>query len=215
MTTKLKTYNGALSLLGETPLASLEEERGARYWLDRAWADGVVDYCLEQGMWHFATRTQKMTASTSIIPGFPSYNFAFEVPDDFMGVNSIWLDQLYQEALFDYDIEDGVIYAQWDTIYLKYVSNAATYGGNLAMWPNSFGQYVQTRLANEVQPNITNSETLRDKLDRMEKQARLTALNNDKRDKKIDKNPMGDWSRSRLFGYGWNGYGTQGNSGIS
>lgn len=210
MTTKLKVYNGALALLGETPLASLEEDRGARYWLDRAWADRVVDYCLEQGVWHFATRTQKMTQSNSIIPSFgPKY--AFELPDDFIGINSVWLDQLFRQPLFEYWIEDGVIYAQWDTIYLKYVSNAPTYGYNLAAWPNSFGQYVQARLAGEAQPNITNSEVMRAKIEQIEAKSRLTALNNDKRDKPLDKNPLGDWSRARLFGYGWNGYGSQGN----
>lgn len=91
MTDKLKLYNGALAILGETPLASLSEDRAARYWLDRAWADGVVDYCLEQGQWHFATRTQQLTQSTSIIPAFNSWNFAFQLPDDFFGLNSLWL----------------------------------------------------------------------------------------------------------------------------
>ena len=51
MATKLSIYNGAAALLGETPLASLSEDRSVRYWLDRAWDDGVIDYCLEQGQW--------------------------------------------------------------------------------------------------------------------------------------------------------------------
>lgn len=211
MTTKLKTYNGALAILGETPLASLEEDRGVRYWLDRAWADGVVDYCLEQGQWHFATRSQQMTQSTSIIPSF-GYKFAFEIPDDFVGLNSLWLDQLFRQPLFEYLIQDGVIYAQWDTIYLQYVSNAPTYGYNLAVWPNAFAQYVQTRLAGESQQNVTNSEVLRDKIAKLEEKARLTALNNDKRDKPLDRNPLGSWSRARLYGYGYNGYGSEGSS---
>ena len=210
MTDKLKLYNGALAILGETPLASLSEDRAARYWLDRAWADGVVDYCLEQGQWHFATRTQQLTQSTSIIPAFNSWNFAFQLPDDFFGLNSLWLDRLFRQPLFEYDIEDGIIYAQWNTIYLKYVSNDPNFGYNLAAWPNAFAQYVEARLASESQPNITNSEQLRNRIEKLEATSRLTALNNDKRDKPLDRNPLGDWSRSRLYGYGFNGFGENG-----
>lgn len=206
MATKLSIYNGALALLGETPLASLSENRSARYWLDRSWDDGLVNYCLEQAQWSFATRTLEMTYSTSIIPAF-GFQYAFEVPDDFIELNSFWVDPWCQNPLDTYFFEASVIYAASDTIYMKYVSNDSNYGGNLARWPQTFTRYVECRLASLVQANITNSENTQAKIDRSEAKALMTAKNMDKRLKPKDTLPLGNWTKSRI-GAGISPFGT-------
>ena len=211
MATKLGIYNKALVALGDSvPLASLAENRTARRTLDVVWDNGVLDYCLEQGLWSFATRSQEITTSTTIVPAF-GYQYAFEVPTDFMGMNSIWTDARFQSALEVYAIEANVIYADYGTIYLKYVSNASTYGGNLARLPGTFGDYVSSRLAFEAEPLITNSLAVNQKLDKQQQGALLTALNRDKRDKPRENLPIGNWTKARM-GYGrvwgaWNGQG--------
>jgi len=202
MATKLSLYNGALALLGETPLSSLSEDRPARHWLDRSWDNGVLDFCLEQGQWNWATRSTKITYSTTIIPAYgPKY--AYEVPSDFKGINSVWIDENFTAALEGYIIEAGVIYSNWDVIFLKYVSNAATYGGNLAKFPEVFAKYVEARLANEAQPNITNSDSVFRRVEVAERTALAQAKNSDKRDKPLDRLPLGNWTRSRLGGNPW------------
>jgi len=203
MATKLSLYNGALALLGETPLSSLSEDRPARYWLDRAFDSNIIDYCLEQSLWNWATRTKEITASTTIIPSYgPSY--AFEVPNDFKGVVSIWIDPNFKVPLEDYIIEAGVIYTDIDTIYLKYVSNAPTYGGNLARFPETFSKYVEARLAGEAQPNITNSDNVFKRIEIAERTALSKAKNSDKRDKPLNRLPLSNWTQSRMGRYGFN-----------
>jgi hypothetical protein len=199
MATKLGTYNKALTALGDAvPLASLSENRAARRFLDVIWDNGVVNYCLEQGLWGFATRSQKITASTTIIPAF-GFKYAFELPNDFLGINSIWIDERFQTALNPYNgPEAGVIYCDYDPLYLKYVSNSSTYGGNLATWTESFADYVALRLAFEAQPLITNSLNVDENLDRAQQSAKLTALNLDKRSKPREDLPMGNWAKARI-----------------
>lgn len=206
MATKLSIYNGALSLLGETPLSSLSEDRSARYWLDRSWDDGLINYCLEQAQWSFATRTLEMTYSTSIVPAF-GFQYAFEVPDDFVELNSFWVDPWCQNPLDTYFFEASVIYAASDTIYMKYISNDSNYGGNLARYPQTFTRYVECRLASLVQANITNSENTQAKIDRSEAKALMTAKNMDKRLKPKDTLPLGNWTKSRI-GAGISPFGT-------
>jgi hypothetical protein len=199
MATKLSIYNGALALLGETPISDLAEDRNARRWLDRAWDNGIVDFCLEQGQWNWATRTQQISTSTTIVPAFgPKY--AFEMPLDFKGVNSIWTDPNFKAGLIEYNIEAGVLYCEFDTIYLKFISNAATYGGNLASWPESFAKYVQARLAMEAEPTVTNSITIAQKINIIESSSLKTAKNNDMRDKPRQRINPGNWVKSRIGG---------------
>lgn len=199
MATKLGIYNQALMALGDSvPLASLSENRAARRFLDIAWDNGALDYCLEQGLWGFATRSQKLTFSTSIIPSF-GYQYAFELPDDFMGLNSAWIDDRFYTALNPYNgPEASIIYCDYATIYIKYVSNSINYGGNLSAFPQSFAQYLANYLAFQAQPLITNSLTVDDALDKAQQKAKLTALNWDKRNKPREDLPIGNWTKARI-----------------
>jgi len=207
MTTKLAIYNGALALLSETPLSSLSENRSSRQWLDFAWDnDNLIDYCLQQGQWYFATRTMKMTPSTTLVPAF-GWAYAYEIPSDFKGMVGLWIDSFCNVGLQDYAIEAGVIYSAWDVIYLKYVSNAPTYGGNLAAWPQAFARFVQAELALLAEPSISNSPTIYQKVEIAQKKRRAIALNNDMRDKPMDTLPLGRWTKSRI-GFGLNNFGS-------
>lgn len=200
MATKLSIYNGALRLLGGTPLNDLAEDRSVKNWLDRAWDDGVINYCLEQGQWNWAIRTQQITASTTIIPAFGA-KYAFELPNDFQGINSIWSDPYFNSSIVFYNLEAGVLYCEFDTIYLKFISNAATYGGNLASWPESFAKYVQARLALESEPNVTNSPSIYQKIEMEELRTYKIAKNNDMRNKPRQRVDAGNWVISRVGGF--------------
>lgn len=206
MATKLGIYNKALIALGDAvPLVSLSENRAARRFLDQVWDNGVVNYCLEQGFWSFATKTAKITYSTTIIPSF-GFKYAFEIPNDFCAINGIWINDNLNTALEMYNFEGGVIYCDYDTIYLKYISNASNYGGNLARWSEAFSDWVGLRMAFEAQPLITNSLNMDANLDRAQQVAKLHALNLDKRNKQKKKIPMGSWVSARFDGYGNAGY---------
>lgn len=180
------------------PLASLSENRSARRFLDLVWDNGVLNYCLEQGLWGFATRSQEMTFSSSIDPAF-GYQYAFQLPDDYCGLNSVWIDERFQTALNPYNgPEAGVIYCDYEKIYLKYVSNAINYGGNLGALPECFADYVSARMAYKAQPLITNSLSMDANLDKAQEKAKLTALNWDKRSKPRQDLPLGNWTKARI-----------------
>jgi hypothetical protein len=198
MATKLGIYNKALIALGDgVPLASLSENRSARRTLDQIWDNGVVNYCLQQGLWGFATRTLQITPSSSIEPSF-GYTYAYEVPSDFMGLNSLWNDARCESPLERYAIEAGIIYTDWNFIVLKYVSNDSSYGGNIARWPEAFADYVSSRMSFEAAPIIVKNPSITAQLDKGQTVAKLVALNNDKRDKPRQNLPMGNFAKARL-----------------
>lgn len=196
-TSKLSTYNGILRLLGQRKLASLSEECLSRRTLDDIWDDGLVDYCLSQGQWSFATRASILDASTSIVPDF-GYRYAFELPDDFQGLIAICFDEYFKGPIIEYNLEAGVIYCDNDEIYIKYVSNDENYGGDFSLWSTSFSDFVKTKGALDSCEIITKSTTKVDKLEKSLEKMRKIAQNNDLRNKPPVRPSSGSWINSRV-----------------
>lgn len=196
--TQLGLYNEALRLIGERRLASISENREPRRVLDDVWNDGAREYCLEQGQWNFAMRAVEITAST-VIPTF-GFTHAFDKPNDFIRTCGVAEDQSFARPLIDTLEEVGFWFANIDPIYVRYVSNANTYGFDLARWPSSFSKYVAAFLASEVVFTLTQST---------EKQKYITALMEYrlKKARSIDAMadatafaPEGNWTMSRKGG---------------
>jgi hypothetical protein len=145
-TTRLTLYNGALRLLGERQLASLSENREPRRMLDAAWDDGAVNAALEAGQWLFACRGMQYDYSPSVEPSF-GYRRAFNKPDDFVRTVAVCSDEYFTAPLTKYSDEAGYWFADLDTLYIKYVSNDAAYGGDMSRWPQSFVKYFEAVLA--------------------------------------------------------------------
>lgn len=158
-TDQLSLYNIALTdYLGERKLASLTENREPRRALDDIWqaGNGVVQACLEQGHWKFATRTSQMNYDPSITPAF-GYQRAVAVPSDLVRTSKVCQDEYFNVPLTQYAEEAKVFYSDLDIFYLSYVSNAAGYGNNLSAWPDSFVQYVACYMAAKACMRITQS----------------------------------------------------------
>lgn len=154
MTTQLALYNGALRAIKERKLASLSENTEARRVLDDVWNDGAVNYCLEQGFWNFATRTAKFTPETGFTPAF-GYRNQFVKPSDFVRLAGMCQDEYFRIPLNDYTDEAGNWYADVNPLYVMYISNAPSYGNDLTRWPESFSNYVELYLADEVCGRLT------------------------------------------------------------
>lgn len=148
-TTRLKLYNGALLLCGERSIASLSEEREPRRLLDIVWDKGGVRYCLEQGQWQFAMRTQQIDQDPDVDTTF-GYNNAFTKPDDWVATSALCQDERFAVPLLEYADELQNWYSDITPIYVKYVSDDANFGGNLAIWPNSFVDYVEAYFASQI-----------------------------------------------------------------
>ncbi len=157
-TTKLKLYNGALRVLGQQELTDLTENVPRRYYLDEAYDDDFVDYLLEQADWIFAIRTSKLTYDASYSPGFGETRVHGK-PDDFIRLVSLSTNEYFEPPMTgdQYRAENDLFYSDYDDIYMRYVSNDASYGNNLSKWTTNFNKYAQAELAAQSGLKITNS----------------------------------------------------------
>lgn len=156
-TTKLRIYNGALGIIGERALGSLTENRGSRRALDLIWDDSGVDDCLEAGQWYFAMRSQRITYDPSITPDW-GYKRVFDKPEDHIRTCGVCQDEMFNVPLLGYREEAGFWYANLDTIFVRFVSNDAAFGGDMSLWPGTFTEFVKGHFAFLVALPITQDK---------------------------------------------------------
>lgn len=202
-TSRLAIYNGALTLCGVRKVASLSVTEESRYLLDDVWTDGGVDYCLAEGQWRFAMRTQRLDYSVSITPSF-GLRRAFEKSSDWLLTSAVCQDEYYRVPLLNYTDEARILYADLDQIYVKFVSNDASYGGDFSLWPAAFTEYVKAYFASKVIMKLTDSKERREELIGTDGKGGIlrTALD-DARNRDSINEPTkfpapGSWTRSRL-----------------
>lgn len=187
---KLSLYNDALRQLGSRRLASLSEEQEGRFVLDDLWLD-QVRYCLEQGLWRFAMRTQKIEATIDVAFG---PQFGFEQPGDLVRLFKISTSETLDPPLLGYLDEDGKWFADVDTLFVRYVSSAI----DPSKWPATFAEYVGLRLAKKACMALSSSESKLQSLDALEKRARIDARSKDAMREGAQFLPTGSWARARL-----------------
>ncbi|HEX6992381.1 MAG TPA: hypothetical protein VF151_10865 [Gemmatimonadales bacterium] len=203
-TTRLALYNGALLLCGVRQIANLSVNEEPRKLLDYAWngdgTNGAIRACLEQGQWIFAKRAAQLNYDTAIEPSW-GYKRAFAKNTDWVATSAVCCDEYFNVPLTAYSDEAGFLYADYDTIYVKYVSDAATYGGDLSRWPMSFAEYVKAWLASKIIYKVSSSQERRDELlhpnTGILERARINALNRDAMAKPVRWPARGTWSKAR------------------
>ena len=198
--TQLGLYNDALRMLGERRLASLAENREPRRVLDDIWNDGAVDYCLEQGYWNFAMRAVRIDKSTTTVPAFGYLN-AFDKPNDLIRTAGVGEDEFFNIPLVRYLEETGFWFADIDPIYVRYISNSATYGNDFTRWPATFSKYVAAYLASEACLTLTQSTDKQKIVMALEQQLLRDAKNKDAMSDATAFAPQGAWTASRMGRY--------------
>lgn len=160
MTTRLRIYNGALLLCGESALQTLNDNVESRHLLDLVWNDEGVRFCLEQAQWHFAMRFSQFDYNPSIEPDF-GYSRGFDKPDDWVSTSGVWEDDRMQTPLTQYADEVNYWFCDRDVIYVRYVSDHADFGLDLGKWPSTFTDYVKAYFASRICHKLTNASSLR------------------------------------------------------
>jgi len=211
MATKLGIFNKALTQhLGERKLASLAENREPRRVLDDIWNEGLVNACLEAGQWKFAKRTLKLTYNPDVTPAF-GHKYAFDKPTDFIRLVGVYSDEFCQTPLLQYQEEAGQWFASLQDIYIEYVSNGASYGNDLSLWPESFADYTAgsaaLRASGRIQGNATDKEGLKKDVAQLLK----NSLSKDAMAGPTKFLPEGGWASSRRGNQPFGGR-TNGNS---
>lgn len=196
-TDKLTLYNDALLIVGELKIASLTENREPRRALDDVYAKSV-DYCLESGFWNFAMRAVQIDSSASVTPTF-GYQFAFPKPSDFVRMYRQSTDPTLQPELLDVVDEPNYWFANTDPIYVKYVSDSVSYGGDLSLWPETFSDFVATRMAFKICKRVTGNAPSEELIKALKTTA-VVARGKDAMNEPPGFPPFGTWVQSRLRG---------------
>jgi len=148
-TTRLKLYNAALRLVGDTRLDALTDTVEARFLLDDAYDDDFIRKVLEKGFWRFAMRAQELTFDTSTTPPF-GYRRAFLKSSDWVRTAAVSNDEYFTSPLLTYQDEVDFIFTDLDVIWVRFVSDDNSFGGDLANWPGSFQDYAAAYLASQI-----------------------------------------------------------------
>ncbi len=199
---QLRLYNLALLEIGERSITAAEDNESRRT-LDVVWDSGLlIDYLLGQGHWNFASRTSHLTYDPSIEPDF-GYQRAFEKPSDWIRTSAFSADEHFSNPLEAYEDEAEYWFADVDDIYVKYVSNDASYGNDLSLWPKTFERWAVVYLASRVCERLTQNRTKADALKAAaDPESKRPTLLFDARAKDAQNEPSrvlpaGSWSRSR------------------
>lgn len=198
---KLSLYNGALRFLGKSRLASLSDDVEGRYLLDAVWDDRYLRRVLEQGQWNFATRTVRADYSPSVEPPF-GFKRAFDKPTDWVRTVAVAGDEFFRSPLTarEYRDEAGFWFSDLDVIYVGFVSDTTDYGGNLAIWPETFTAWVESWMGLQIAPNVTPSQSNLEALGKKSKHLLRDARSKDAMNEGAAFPPMGSWSRARTAG---------------
>ena len=153
--TALQVYNIAAAAVSQPELRFAADESELRHALDSLY-ENSTNFLLEQIRPRFATRVVELTGpATSTVHGFDN---VFTLPADFKNFVGLWSDDLLDEPVERYFIEDDdIAVAHHATVYLRYVSTATAE----TEWMPSFIQALGMYLASQVAPRFKPEESSR------------------------------------------------------
>lgn len=168
-TTKLQLYKRAIILCKQTPISALTDNVESRRRCDDHY-DDVIAWLLEQGFWTDAMRTVEITQNTGVSPAF-AYEYAHDMPSDFVKRQIVSASEFLEPPLDgnigtqQYKIEGGYLWANVTPVYMRYVSNDSSYGGDLTKWTEGMAEAFAHKLAARVAPVLAGSDELSQELD--------------------------------------------------
>lgn len=198
MADRLRVYNRALTILAEASLADLNENRNARYVLDREFDETVLS-CLDDGAWNFAIRSQRIEHAEDIQSDL-GYQYAFWKPEDFVRLVGISPDEGFVNPLVQYRDEGPNWLANEDMIFVRFVSKHLKWGLDLGRWPVRFQRYVEAQLAADCAQDIRESKFKDAHALAMLRKSQ--ALAKDAMEQPPERKPVGSWRRSRYANLG-------------
>ena len=126
--------------------------------LDVVYDNGGFDECLSEAQWNFGMRAVQIDYDTNITPSF-GYARAFNKPSDFIILSAFCSDEYYIVPKTNYVEEVDNWYTDIDKVYVKYVSNDASYGGNIGSWPALFADFVAAHFADKIVGKLTGNKS--------------------------------------------------------
>jgi hypothetical protein len=149
-------WKEAIRLIGfpETKKANPETEitiESIYQIFDDAWVR-VVRFCMTEALWNFATKTEEITAS--VATPIPGWQFTFDKPANWLRTIAVANTSTFdREAL--YHDEGGKIYANHDTLYIRFISSQYGADNEAPNWPEMFCRVLAHRLAYECSDPVS------------------------------------------------------------
>ncbi len=103
-------------------------------------------------------RTVKIDYDSAITPTF-GYKRAFNKPSDYIITCAFCSDEFFAVPHTSYVEEVDNWYSNIDTVYVKYVSNDSSYGGNIGSWPALFADFVAAHFAEKIVGKLTGNKS--------------------------------------------------------
>lgn len=199
MASKLGIYNSALMKLGSPRLLALTDNVASRKTIDAIFVE-AVDFCLEQGVWDFGSRTVEIYASGDLEPLF-GYEHAIEKPSDIQKAVGLSSEPSVTNALQQYTEDAQCWFTYCNPLYVTYVSNDPAYGWNIGAWTEAFADMVAFRIAIVTCETITQSTSKLEDLRRDFRTAKSNAIGINNFDDAPKRFPEGRFTQARRGGY--------------
>ena len=201
MADQLKIYNMALLMIGQNPLSALTDTNENRRILDQIWNNDppATDSWLEQGFWNFAMRTRKAAYDPDYDPDY-GFKYVYQIPSDLVRMNQMSANEYFRGPQIDFKEEGGFWFCDYQEIYLRYVSNDNSYGGNLSLWPASFTKFCESDLAFMAAHRIDSGQL--DRLYGIRRKALTDARSKDAMREPTGQQYHGSWVQARVSGNG-------------
>lgn len=198
---RLTIYNSALRIIGSRNLTTVSEGREPRRVLDTIWDDDMLNTLLEMGEWLFASRLVQIQSDPDITPLF-GYSYVMSLPSDYVRICGVYTDEMMKTPMLDYKIVGTRILTSFDKVYLHYVSNGDSWGGDFTLWPSSFKKLVEAYIALEAAPRL-KSQTDEETLKKRYSSALINAQSKDCMKQPTRFPPLGKWQTARRVGSSW------------
>jgi hypothetical protein len=195
--TKLSIYNGALNVCKHRRLSTITDDVEARYVLDDNWDRDFINTVLEKGLWNFAMVTVLIDADTSYTDPLGAGWNRFTLPDDYVRGAGVFTNGSFTDPDLSFKEEAGVLYSTQSTIYLRYISNGATYGADYSLWPPSFTRYAEHELAHMSSGRLVDSDSEKREIERLTQKALTQARSRDAMKEPTTFPPESAWNRAR------------------
>ena len=195
-TNRLSLYRGAAEVLGDRKIQSLTENVQLRKDLDGVWDREGVKRCLQTGLWNFATKGVQLDYDPSYTQGY-GYQRVFTLPDDFVRLVAISDSENFEPAYRRYFIDARHVFADLDTLYLRFVSSDEDYGLDFSKWPPNFTAFVEHDFAFRVCRRVTGSGRTKKEIEVDRHNKLAEARSTDAAEEQSSVQPQGSWSRAR------------------
>jgi len=160
MASEVSICNQALSWLGANRITSLNDGTvNANLCKDNY--DSLRDVVLEEANWSFATRRVKLSPPLAALPEY-GYGYKFQLPSDVLLVVEASDNASYKNGSNDFDWrkEEDFVMADAATVYCKCIVQII----DPSKFSNLFVQALAARIAAELSPPITESNSTTERM---------------------------------------------------